>query len=330
MLRSPNFLIGGDKDEDSNFLVGVRARMDAGGAGTVVRGNYLHVNILGSPKYAYWSQVSTFTSGPGVLVEHNIIRDGEWIVQFVEGEFRYNVICDSYDHNSIRNGSVGSFHHNLLLATKPHHGMGAENGVIGVIYPPKNGQTGFELYNNTFDCYDIYESPGVTMGKDEVVKSLRNNVFYRFKLTPKLVSTPNAIIFGPGSEAMLYADYNCFFNPKASVKTIYSAAVKGKTLRKDDGFARHDLPVDGEVDAQVDPKFKGPMPKEFPFNDEDLFAGKVTVSQMLAYFRDIYTPADGSPLIDAGDPADGPGTDIGAIDAGQPDKNDQFGKWGKK
>jgi len=43
----------------------------------------------------------------------------------------------------------------------------------------------------------------------------------------------------------------------------------------------------------------------------------VTVAQMLARFREIYTPADGSPLIDAGDPADGVGTDIGPLSAGK-------------
>jgi hypothetical protein len=38
---------------------------------------------------------------------------------------------------------------------------------------------------------------------------------------------------------------------------------------------------------------------------------------MLARFRELYTPAEGSPLIDAGDPADGPGTDIGPVPAGK-------------
>jgi hypothetical protein len=41
------------------------------------------------------------------------------------------------------------------------------------------------------------------------------------------------------------------------------------------------------------------------------------VSQILARFREIYTPAEGSPLTDAGDPADGAGTDIGPISVGK-------------
>jgi hypothetical protein len=40
----------------------------------------------------------------------------------------------------------------------------------------------------------------------------------------------------------------------------------------------------------------------------------VTVAQILAKFREIYTPAEGSPLIGAGDPADGAGTSIGAVE----------------
>jgi hypothetical protein len=39
-------------------------------------------------------------------------------------------------------------------------------------------------------------------------------------------------------------------------------------------------------------------------------------------------PSTGSPLIDAGDPADGPGVDIGAVGAGTADPADLFGKFG--
>jgi hypothetical protein len=46
----------------------------------------------------------------------------------------------------------------------------------------------------------------------------------------------------------------------------------------------------------------------------------------------MYTPAAGSPLIDAGDPADDMGgarnTDIGAIGAGNVHPQDQFGRFG--
>jgi hypothetical protein len=47
--------------------------------------------------------------------------------------------------------------------------------------------------------------------------------------------------------------------------------------------------------------------------DDDIKSGKVTVSKILAYYRDVYSPAADSPLVGAGDPADGKGTNIGAI-----------------
>ena len=278
-------------------------------------------------------------SGPGVLVEHNIIRDGEWITQFVEGEFRYNIIADIIDHNLMRSRSAGKIHHNLFFTGKPDHFQGQMGSCITVVYPPKEGEKGIEVYSNVFDGTDTMPVPGIDAGSEgQLIASLRNNVFCNFKLGEKYTWTPGSMVCTGWNERevtkpttrMLYADYNCFFNPLSTNKTIYTLSIEGKTLRKDDGFAKHDLPVGGDVNAQVDPKFKGPLPKEFPFQDEDIKSGKVTLSQMLAHFRDLYTPAPGSPLIDAGDPADGAGTDIGMVDAGQPAKEDGFGKWGKK
>src|SRR5206468_2729975 len=112
-----------------------------------------------------------------------------------------------------------------------------------------------------------------------------------------------------------------FYSPLAKVKKNYAIGVQGKTERKDAGFALNDLPRAGAANDQVDPKFKGPIPATFAFSDDDIKAGKVTVSKILAHYRDAYTPSPGSPLIDAGDPADGEGTDIGAVDAGKPGKN---------
>ena len=62
------------------------------------------------------------------------------------------------------------------------------------------------------------------------------------------------------------------------------------------------------------------------FADEDIREGRVTVSTMLARFRELYSPAPGSPLIDAGDPADGPGADVGAVGAGALHAEDRFGR----
>ena len=53
----------------------------------------------------------------------------------------------------------------------------------------------------------------------------------------------------------------------------------------------------------------------------------LTARQLLAQYRDRYTPATGSPAIDAGDPGPwGAGNDIGAIGAGVDNGADRFGR----
>src|SRR5262245_45358081 len=81
VFRSANWLIGGDRDADSNLFIGHRIGIVANGAGTVVRGNYFHLLMPITKEYPYWSQISVFTTGPGVIGEHNVIRDGEWTVR---------------------------------------------------------------------------------------------------------------------------------------------------------------------------------------------------------------------------------------------------------
>ncbi|HYF48475.1 MAG TPA: hypothetical protein VEJ63_03665, partial [Planctomycetota bacterium] len=175
---------------------------------------------------------------------------------------------------------------------------------------------GFEVYNNVFDgSGGIFGA--IELNHDSVMPSLRNNVFYNFtaSVIVGVGSKPKAD--GSLSEQLGYADYNLFYNPKAQKIDNYACGVKGKAERKDAGFALNDIPKAGAVDAQADPKFKGPIPEKFAFDVADIKSGKVTVSQILKHYREAYSPQPGSPLIDAGDPADGAGTDIGAVSAGK-------------
>jgi hypothetical protein len=325
-ITGANSLIGGTSDTASNILIGKRVQIDGSGNGTLIRNNYLH--LLLTSDEPYWSQVHTLTSGGGAVCEYNVIRDGEWIVQMVDGDFRYNVLCDILDHNLYRGGSKGRLYRNLFLgyAPPPPHQQGQMMACITVI--ANNGQyagPGIEIFNNVFDGNNEFSEPGVEVGSDGVIKSLRNNVFYRFKQPATYIWYPNAIINTawdtPHADTttrskMIYADYNCFYSPNAGITDNYYLTVGGKTERVDDGFARHDLPANGAVDAQVDPKFQGPGVSAFPYNDSDIVAQRVTVSRMVSEFFARYTPIAGSPLIDAGDPADGIGTDIGAVETG--------------
>jgi hypothetical protein len=72
------------------------------------------------------------------------------------------------------------------------------------------------------------------------------------------------------------------------------------------------------------------VPKKFPFGDDDIKARKVVVSQMLMFYRDAYTPGADSPLIGAGDRADGRGAYIGAVGTSANAPDDFFGRPGAK
>jgi hypothetical protein len=338
VFQAPNWLVGGDTDAESNLFIGLRIGIIAEGEGTMVRGNYLHLRMPITKQYPYWSQVSTFTTAKGAVGEHNVIRDGEWIVRMVEGEFRYNLITDINDHDLMQNGSIGRVHHNLFVAGDSDSRQGSMMGCISIVYAPKEAGEGMEIFNNVFDGGGKLDVPAIEVVPKGFVKSVRNNVFYNFAHGEKYYKGPQGMIraswnddSGEEKPARLgYADYNLFFSPNARGKRNYLLSVAGKTVRKDAGFGKNDVPRAGQVDEQADPKFKGPIPKAFPFSDDDIKARKVTVSKILAHYREAYTPAEGSPLIGAGDPADGEGINIGAIGSTKASPLDRFGRFGTK
>ncbi len=93
----------------------------------------------------------------------------------------------------------------------------------------------------------------------------------------------------------------------------------------------HDL-HDGEIvvlapDVHADPKFAEGRLIPYSVNEADVWNRKYAVSQLLALYRQRYAPAAGSPLVGAGDPADGPGSYIGAIGPGSGAPHDQFGRF---
>jgi hypothetical protein len=336
VIRGANWLVGGDRDADSNLFLGHRIGIVADGAGTVVRGNYFHLLMPITKEYPYWSQISVFTTGPDVIGEHNIIRDGEWIVRFVEGEFRYNVITDIVDHNLMQNGSNGRVHHNLFLAGTSNHRVGSMGACIAVIYAPKKPGAGIEIFNNVFDGGGRLDVPALEVAPQAFVKSVRNNVFFNFAHRDRYYKRPQAMIRTIWNDESTeekparlgYADYNLFFNPGARSQRNYLLLVSGKSERRDAGFGRNDIPRGGLIDDQADPRFKGPIPRAFPFADDDIKARKIGISRMLAFYREAYTPTVGSPLIGAGDPADGKATNIGAVESSKGSGEDRFGRFG--
>jgi hypothetical protein len=266
-----------------------------------------------------------------LIVEHNIIRHGQWVVRGLTGEFRYNLVLDADAHNFIV-GPAGRchIHHNVFArycTVDPNL-----NSSIAVIYKADD----IQIYNNTFDgggkeLARRWHVPAIEVGPSAFLASLRNNAFVNH---PTRFANGSATVrpgfaekqTSPGPPRLGYADFNLFYNPDAAEKRNYALSVAGKTERVDAGFARHDVPAGGAKDAQVEPKFKGPIPHKFPFPDADIIARQVTVPRILAVYREAYSPAAASPLLNAGDPSDGPRSYIGAIGAGKDTPNDHFGR----
>src|SRR5205823_4011022 len=248
-------------------------------SGMHVRGNYVHTDI---PSYR-WSQVHTIAVQPpcpGLVIEHNVLRHGQWVVRGLAGQFRFNLVLDADAHNFIVGPAAGThIHHNVFArycTVDPNL-----NSSIAVIYKGDD----IQIYNNTFDgggkgLARPWHVPAIEVGPEAFLASLRNNVFFNH---PTNFASGSATVrpgfrekqTAPGPARLGYADYNLFYNPDARERRNYALAVKGKTERLDAGFARHDVPAGGAPDAQVDPKFRGPLLRRFPFSDEDIRARRV-------------------------------------------------------
>ena len=108
------------------------------------------------------------------------------------------------------------------------------------------------------------------------------------------------------------ADYNGFFNPQT---TNYVNTAGGA----------HDL----NAGASTNPLFAGPLPtgSDYEIDKAAVWNRALLVSQILGAYRARYTPSQGSPYIDAGNPTGGGGNDIGAIGAGTVNAADRFGSF---
>jgi len=328
---SDNWTIGGGTPDDGNIVIGNRAGIIIERSRRmIVRGNY----VRGAGPFEGWNQVFVFQAeGTDMLVEHNVFRNGNWLVRgFTGGEFRYNLLGDSFDRPwmILRSDGQASVHHNVFIRNRTRPGVDG----LWVLYDARAPST--RVYNNTFHggggC-GVRTGGAVSVNEGSVLASLHGNAFVGFAAD---IGPETAIVRGhvgaSGHEPkrlapprLGYADYNLFHNPLAAIRDNYALSVAGKRERKDPGFARFDAEPGGPVDQQADPRFRGPIPVTFPYPDEDLKSGAATVCQILRYYRRVFTPRPGSPLVDRGDPADGPGADIGAVGAGVPHPDDRFG-----
>jgi hypothetical protein len=316
-----NWLIGGNSDSESNVLMGVRCGFTiSGSSNMVLRGNYSQHN------YPHrMSQADNFQlDGDGFLAEHNVIRNSSWPVRGMGGELRYNLIDTGGSADQVVQGvrSGTRIHHNVFAFTVSQTVYGPGTG-FSLIYNVDNVQ----FYNNVMDgggTFMQFTGAPISVSSGSFLGSLRNNVFYNFASrigTPALGGAQGEST-SPPLLRLRYSDYNDFFNPDADNQTNYGLGVVGLSPGSA-GYGQHDL---GGFNGHVNPRFTQPTVLPFPFAPEEIWTRAKKVSDVLATYRAMYTPASGSPLIGTGDPQDGPGTNIGAVGNGEP--ADQFGRFG--
>jgi hypothetical protein len=316
------WLVGGNSDAESNVFIGPRTgpRVEFSQDITIC-GNYSHHDYKGgwSQGFNFW-----FYDNSGVVItEHNVISEASWPVQSVSGEFRYNLVVHC-GHEWVRTALTGtSIHHNVFIEPSTPGDPAAG------IWMYEN-QTGVNICNNTFDAGgspDWLPAPAVSVSSGSMISKLTNNVFTGFANDSTVGIVDRYVVGGEKDSAarIVKADYNCFYNPKGRKANNYGSFLVSGVSEGTAGYGGHDL---GGINGQVDPKFKLGMDTSFGLNEADVWNRVKTVSMVLAEYRNRYMPNTGSPLIDAGDPADGPGVDIGAVGAGKDDPADLFGKFG--
>jgi hypothetical protein len=322
--------VGGSMPGDGNVMIGTRVGFELENASQMqVIGNYSHTLVEGER----WNQVKNLSviSGDENIIEHNVFWGRNWLAELAGGgELRYNLLIDAAERGWVLTWTDAGMkiHHNVGIATKAS--QDGPTGAIVVEDARNMGAPSVEAYNNTFDlggkCNPGVEGAVVIKDVAQLV-SLRSNVFAGVRV---VMGEGAALVRADDPTQPLghmgYADYNLFYTPDSPVKAAYGAQVADKTVRVDDGFALHDLPSGGGVDAQTDPMFTGPLTRSFPFDEATILTRETTTCQILAYYRKIYTPAAGSPLIDAGDPMEMEGNDVGAVGAGTDNVNDKFGR----
>lgn len=302
--------IGGLGAGEGNIFMGPRAVLQLhNSSNATIQGNYLHHEYRGG-----WSQgFNLYFSGGsnGATAEHNVIHSGSWPIQGFGGTFRYNLVVDS-GHDWWRGAQSGtSIHRNIFVHTQgPDTGLGGGIWIYG-------GGTGLVLNGNTFDgggATGGFSAPAVVIGPGSSFSSIRNNAFTGFNDDSRTDLGGKALIAngaGAAGDGLGSADYNGWYNPEAASTPPYDPALIGAA-------SAHDV--------QQALGFYGSREAPYPVREGCVWAGSYTVGNVLSYYRAMYTPGAGSPLLDRGDPNDGAGTDIGAVDGNGNDPGDLFAR----
>jgi hypothetical protein len=285
--RAHDWMIGGTSNADSNVLIGPRAAFE------VVESSDMTIegNFVDHNYYGGWSQgqLLELRDTRPITVEHNVLMDSSWPVRGIAGEFAYNLVLEA-GHQWMVPDDGAYVHHNVFVG-----GDNDQGGITG--YYPISAR----IEDNTFDG-QLGSMTQSALRWEMGQATLRSNAFIDFP------TRTAAVVDREGGT--IDAAYNGFFNPQ---QTDYIGVT-----------ATNDL----NGGASTDPRFAGPLPRTpFEMDKAAVWKRQLTVGAILAAYRAFYTPTQGSPYIDAGDPAGGPGNDIGAVGAGAVSPLDRFGSF---
>jgi hypothetical protein len=303
-----DWTIGGDTDADANIAIGPRTGFwIRNTSGSVLRGNLSYHVYFGG-----WSQGNNVElwDSHDIVVEHNVIGGGSWPIRGLGGTFRYNLVLDGGHEWLWITGDGAHVHHNVFV-----DGDG-DVAPIRLIYGPE----GVRFHNNTLDGLDRTSMlRAIWIGAGAEAR-MRSNAIVGMRRPPSV-----------RIDGELDADYSLFSGQQGGPSQNYS----------DNRFPPNDL---GGPNGQVDPQFSEPT-EPLRYRAGDWWTRRIGPRQVLANYRERYTPAAGSPLIDAGEPGIGAhrvmrsgfeagefatggidGNDIGAVGAGVPADDDRFGR----
>lgn len=327
-LGSPNWVVGAasgatsaEKDADGNICFGERVGFNIQGSGSYCSYNYSHVKLDVSNDRQTTSQNYNMQGlAAGSTAEHNVFHSAHWVANGIYGTLQKNVLFELSPHNFARIGT-GIVKQNIFSTLYP--GLDRYTDSVRM----ESGDSAFGCFqagdnltidHNTVDCrgHAIKDGCWVVIGAR--FAAVKNTIFY--KLTTKnsggadvtsaigLSDTEGYPGLGSEPNRADYLDYNnVLFAPDSLHNVVY--AIKADSLSLgNSGWGGHDL---GTLNGQgLDPQFKGPLTigsgqtgtggnpvadssnfdSGFPFNDTDIISRKITVQQLLSYFRWIYAP----------------------------------------
>ena len=273
-FSSPNWLIGGGTDAESNLLIGLQAGLWLDAPGLVVRGNYvhnLHVAAAGDD-----SALSVAYEITNVLAEHNVLRRGTWVVRGFGGELRYNALLNADDLAWIQQPFENTRDPPQLVLDVRSAGRG-----VGI-------QGGIQLVNNrTSRDRDLQQylrrrrarSASFPAPRSPWTKRVSSAVCGATCFTTS-DSKPTKRSSGrttgnrsfPFSRGSGTPTTISFSRPRSGPVRNYGLSVQNRVERVDPGFALNDAHVGGVVDEQVDPLLTGPNEGCFPWSDDDIKA----------------------------------------------------------